>query len=299
MADSLANGPSDRDLPMADTHHHLWDLGRFRYDWLAGDGDPDVAAFLGPYDDIRRDYLIDELWGDFSVAGIVKSVHVQADISVDDPVDETRWLQSIADRHGFPHGIVAFSDLRQPDVGSELERHCASRNMRGIRMPDEAGLLGSSAFRAGARVLEEMGLSFQVDPIPERHGDLIALADAMPDLQIFLGHAGVPEQRDRSYFERWRTSLGSIAQRANVVIKISGLGMGDHRWTVESIRPWVLSAIEIFGVNRCVFGTNWPVDRLYSSIGVLAAAYRSIIADFDPDDQRALLLGNAERLYRI
>ncbi len=299
MADSLANGRNDQDLPMADTHHHLWDLGRFRYDWLSGDGDPAVTAFLGPYDDIRRDYLVDQLRRDYSIAGIVKSVHVQADVSVDDPIEETVWLQSIADEHGFPQGIVAFSDLRRPDVRAELERHCEAPNMRGIRMPDEAGLLGSPAFRAGASVLHELGLSFQVDPIPERHSDLAALADAIPDLQIFVGHTGVPEDRNPDYFERWRASLGDLAKRPNVVVKISGLGMGDHRWTVESIRPWVLSAIEIFGVDRCVFGTNWPVDRLYSSIEALAAAYRAIVGDLDPGEQRALLLGNAERLYRI
>ena len=84
-----------------------------------------------------------------------------------------------------------------------------------------------------------------------------------------------------------------------MVVKISGLGMGEVRWTTESIRPWVLSCIEAFGVERSFFGTNWPVDRLFSSYPDVLNAYAEIIAGFPPDEREAMFSGNAERIFRI
>jgi predicted TIM-barrel fold metal-dependent hydrolase len=82
-------------------------------------------------------------------------------------------------------------------------------------------------------------------------------------------------------------------------MKISGLGMCDNRWTLDSLRPWILSCIEIFGVSRVMFGSNWPVDRMYSSYPDIVSAYRTIVGDFTAAEQLAMLSGNAERLFRI
>src|SRR6202011_3325122 len=109
----------------------------------------------------------------------------------------------------------------------------------------------------------------------------------------------VPRRRDRDYFEHWRKCLGQLAAVPNIVIKISGLGMGDHGWTVDSLRPWVLACIDAFGVERAFFGTNWPVDRLYSSYGDLVEAYAQIIADFSIAEQRLLFSENAKRIFKL
>ena len=93
--------------------------------------------------------------------------------------------------------------------------------------------------------------------------------------------------------------MRSLAALDNTVVKISGLGMCDHRWTVDSIRPWVLECIEAWGVERSFFGTNWPVDRLFSSYTDVVQAYREIIADFSRDEQIALFSGNADRIFRL
>jgi predicted TIM-barrel fold metal-dependent hydrolase len=90
-----------------------------------------------------------------------------------------------------------------------------------------------------------------------------------------------------------------LAKAENVYMKISGLGMADRNWTVDSLRPWVIACIEAFGTSRVVFGTNWPVDRMYSSYPDLINAYARIISGFTPDEQLAMFSGNAERLFRI
>jgi len=93
--------------------------------------------------------------------------------------------------------------------------------------------------------------------------------------------------------------MKTFARAPNMVVKISGLGMRDRNWTVDSIRPWILETIDIFGVDRCMFGTNWPVDRLYGDFDTLLNAYRTVIADFSADEQARLFSRNAVRYYRI
>jgi predicted TIM-barrel fold metal-dependent hydrolase len=286
-------------MRVVDTHHHLWDLSRYRYDWLTGSGDQTVTAVLGDYAGIRVDYLIDELTNDFARAGIVKSVHVQADFSEPDSVLETRWLQEISDAHGFPHAIVAATDLRSRHVAAELDRHCAFAGMRGIRMPESDDLLSDASFRRGVGAMAERGLSLEAD-VPLRYmPDLRNLAQAFPDMRFFLGHTGFPEERTDDYFAAWRAGMQEAAAAPNVVLKISGLGMRDHDWSIDSIRPWVMAAIEVFGVQRCIFGSNWPVDRLYSNLPTLIDAYRTVVSGFSHDEQDDLLWRNAERYYAI
>ena len=93
--------------------------------------------------------------------------------------------------------------------------------------------------------------------------------------------------------------MRALARADNVVMKISGLGMMDRLWTIDSLRPWVLGSIEAFGVDRVVFGTNWPVDRMFSSYPDLINAYATIIAGFTRDEQTAMFSRNAEKLFRI
>ena len=166
-------------------------------------------------------------------------------------------------------------------------------------MPDQDGLLTDPALWRGVGAMAERGLSLQADTPFTRMPELGALANRFPRMWFMLGHTGLPEERSAGYVEAWRRGLRDLARRDNVVVKISGLGMGDHPWTVESIKPFVLEAIEAFGVERCMFGTNWPVDRLYSSLPDLVDAYRTLIADLSPAEQRDLLLHNAERFYRM
>jgi predicted TIM-barrel fold metal-dependent hydrolase len=129
--------------------------------------------------------------------------------------------------------------------------------------------------------------------------DLLDLAAAFPDTMICVDHCAIPEARDDAYFKRWSTAMRALAKADNVVMKISGLGMMDPRWTVESLRPWVLGSIEAFGPDRVVFGTNWPVDRMFSSYPDLINAYAEIISGFTGGEQAAMFSGNAEKLFRI
>jgi predicted TIM-barrel fold metal-dependent hydrolase len=171
--------------------------------------------------------------------------------------------------------------------------------MRGIRDFGAGDYPRDPRWRAGYQHLRKYDLVACLDSSPETHASIKDLAAAFPDIVISLDHAGFPRRRDAEYFEHWKRGLTNLAEAPNVVIKISGLGMCDNRWTVDSLRPWVLTCIEIFGVRRSFFGSNWPVDRLYSSYPDVVNAYAAIIRDFAPHERVALFSGNAERIFRL
>jgi predicted TIM-barrel fold metal-dependent hydrolase len=189
--------------------------------------------------------------------------------------------------------------LNQPDAQAVLERQLGYANVRGIRDFGPGDYLVDPAWRAGFKLLGKLNLVSCIDTRPERAAKLADLARAHPDVQICVDHCGLPEKRDAGYFHMWRKAIAEMAGAPSITMKISGLGMCDNRWTLDSIRPWVLSCIEAFGTSRVVFGTNWPVDRMYSSYPDVVSAYRTILGGFSSSEQLAMLSGNAERLFRI
>lgn len=293
----------DRSIPMIETHHHLWDLERFHYDWLAEPGWAGHTGLLGDYKMIRS--TIGNPWRffkEFYGANVIKSVHVEAAYAGPDALEETVWLDAVAKEFGFPNALVVFCDIEQDDGEAQLVRHLeASSLTRGVRIrahPDDAG---SSAFRKSYAALGRHGLSYELNASP---GKLLSGRDvalAFPDVQVILGHAGFPVQRDQEYFDLWRREMTALAEAPNVACKVSGFGMVDNHWTIDSIRAWVLHCIEAFGPDRIMIGTNWPVDILFATYLEQTDAYRTIIAEagFSREDQEKMLYRNAERFYRI
>jgi predicted TIM-barrel fold metal-dependent hydrolase len=286
-------------LPFVDTHVHYWDLKdpNLKYAWLERDW---VHPVLGDIDGLKvLKYMAPQYIAETRFQNVSKCVHVQAAIGIDDAVEETRWLQEQADRTGFPHGIVAHCDLTSPDAAMTLDRHMEYANMRGVRDFGQGDYLVDPNWQRGYGLLGARGLVFCLDVLPENLGKARALAELYTDVVLCIDHAGFPRSRDPEYFEMWKRGMADAAGAPNVVCKVSGLGMCDNEWTVDSIRPWVLSCIESFGTERTFFGTNWPVDRLYSSYGDVVYAYAEIIADFSAVEQEALFSKNAEAVFRI
>ena len=179
------------DGPIIDAHHHLWDLESGRYSWLT-DGPREVV--FGSTEPLIRDYLVANYLADMASIDLVKSVHIQASF-FEDPVAETRWLQGIADENGFPHGIVAYALLEEPDAEGVLEAHCAHANMRGIRQilswhknptwtfHERSDLMQDAAWRRGFGLLRRYNLSFDMMIYSGQLGDALDLARAFPDTQ--------------------------------------------------------------------------------------------------------------------
>jgi len=286
-------------IPFVDTHFHLHDMKRpeLRYAWL----EPDfVHPYLGNIDALKaQHYWIEDYIAEIRFSNVPKAIHVQAALGTKDPVNESKWLQAFADKYGYPQGIVAECHLAEPDAAQVLERHMQYPNVRGIRDFGPGEYLVNSAWQAGFKLLARHNLVSCLDTRLHKFPQVLALAAMAPDVVICVDHCAIPDQRTPEYFETWRKGVRELAKAPNIWMKISGLGMGDRLWTIDSLRPWVLASIEAFGTDRVVFGTNWPVDRMFSSYPDIVNAYAEIIAGFSKAEQRAMFADNAERLFRI
>ena len=287
-------------LDFVDSHVHFYDLQHpelFYGHWQPGVPHPVLGWQIQKL--AERNYLAEDYIAETRDANVTKAIHVQAAVDTEDPVKETEWLQQAADRTGFPHAIVAHADLRDPDVEGVLERHLEYPNMRGIRDFSYGDYLVEPDFQRGFALLERYGLVSSVGVTWPDMEKLRGLAAKLPNIVIVIDHAGFPEERSPEYFKHWQRGMSVSAEPDNVRCKISGLGMGDNHWTVDSIRPYVLHCIETFGVERCFFASNWPVDWLWSSYEAVVDAYTEISSGFSDDERAAMFSENAETLYRI
>ena len=287
-------------LEFVDSHVHFYDMQHpeLFYGHWQPDVDPPLIGKqmrkLG-----ERNFLAEDFIETTRASNVTKAVHVQAAIGSKDPVKETEWLEDAAERTGFPHAIVAYADLSDLNVESVLERHCEFPRMRGIRDFSYGDFLVSDDFHRGYALLEKYNLHASIAAQCQEMEKLVALASKFPNTVIVIDHAGNPAERTPEYFELWRQGMATAATAENIIIKVSGLGMGDHSWTVDSIRPWVLACIDAFGVERSIFATNWPVDSLFSDYDTLIDAYTEVVADFSEDEKRDMFARNTETLYRI
>lgn len=287
-------------LEFVDTHVHFWDLKHpdLYYSWLQPDA---IHPVMGNIDAIKYElYGAEEYLEDVANSNVIKAVHVQAALGIADPVKETEWLQQASARTGFPHAIVAHVDLKSPGAEGDIIRHLqASPLVRGIRDFSDGDYFSDASFQRGFALLGKYGLVCDLDCTWENMSKARGMAERFADVQVVLDHAGFPRERNKEYFDNWRNGLTELAKAENVWCKISGLGMCDNNWTTESIRPWFLSCIEIFGIDRCVLGTNWPVDKMFSDYDTLINSYASIIADLGHGEQLALFSGNATQLFGL
>lgn len=297
-------------LEKIDAHCHLWDLNLNKHSWLTEKIDQGELYLLGNYQDIRKSYLIKDYLHDIKDQSIVKSVHIQAGWSGEQPAEETKWLQKIANKHGYPHGIVAYADLSNPDLEKILTEHCQYKNMRGIRQilrwHDSLALRGCGKnyledkdWQKGYALLAKYNLSFDMLIYPHQMEQAATLAKKYPEIPIIINHTGMPINIYPNSFDYWKMQLAKLATQPNVSIKISGFGMLNHSWSIDSIKPYIKTTVDLFGVDRCMFASNFPVDGLYSDLDVLYNSFSEIVADMMAADRHKLFYENAVNIYRL
>ena len=294
---------------VVDAHQHFWDPGRHYYPWLC---DPEPIPFrYGDYASLRRTYLPPDYRRDAGSVRVVKTVHVEAEWDPADPVGETRWLEEVAAAHGLPSACVAQARLDRDDVEAVLAAQAARPLVRGIRQKPQAatspgdakrgapGSMDDPAWRRGYALLARYGLSYDLQT-PWWHLDAAAdLARDFPGTPIIVNHTGLPSDRSPEGLAGWRRALEGVAACPNVALKISGLGRRGLPWTLEANGSVIRDAIAVFGVDRCLFASNYPVDSLAGSFETIFSGFEAAVADRPPGDRRKLFHDNAVRLYRI
>lgn len=289
-----------------DAHHHIW--RKAHTPWLNG---PPLPRIFGDYAAICRDYPVEEFMADAMPHGVVQSVYVQVNVAPGDEAAEAEWVQSVADAHGFPHGITAYADLAAPGVGAVLDREMRCRGLRAIRQQlhwhdkplyrfaSRPDLMNDPAWRAGFAELARRGLVFELQVFASQMADAAALARDFPGVTFVLLHAGMLEDRSASGWARWRAGMRALAACPNVVTKLSGLGTFERECSVALWQPVIEDTLELFGAQRCLYGSNFPIEKLWTTYAELIAVMHECLAGLSVAQRRAVLHDNAARIYRL
>jgi predicted TIM-barrel fold metal-dependent hydrolase len=292
--------------PIIDAHHHIWRLADVP--WLAG---PPVPRIFGEYGPLRRDYPVEEFIADASPHGVVKSVYAQINVAPGREVEEVAWVQSNADRRGFPHAITGYADLASADVGALLDRQLAAGNLRAIRQqlhwhdkplyrfaarPDA---MNEPEWRQGLVALERCGLAFEIQIFTSQMQDAACLARDFSKVQFVLLHAGMLEDRSPAGWAAWRKGMAQLASCPNMAVKLSGLGTFERKCAVTLWRPVIEETLLLFGADRALFGSNFPIEKLWTSYSELMDVMQECLSGLNAIERRAVLHDNAARIYRL
>ena len=302
---------ADDALCIVDAHHHYWDLRLGRHPWLAGE--PVPGHRYGDYRAICKTFLPEDYRQAAGSQKIVGNVYVEAEWDPSDPLGETRWVHAIAEQHGTPHAMVAQAWLDRDDAASLIAAQARFPLVRAVRhkpsgfarfedwRPDHGlpGTMLCPRFRAGYARLADHDLHFELQTVYWHLPDAADLARAFPHIFMVLNHTGVPGDRQPGTLERWRAAMAQVAGCPNVMVKISGLGVPGEPWTIAANEGVVRDTIALFGVERCMFASNYPVDGLFRSLDGIFADFKAITRDMAPADRRQLFHDNARAVYRL
>ena len=301
----------DLDFDIIDSHHHLFDLRAVHYPWLT---DRQEEHFLlGNYDALKRNYTVADYRADTGPLRVVKTVHVEAESDRNDQLNETRWLSDTMAAEGLPDAIVAHAWLHRPDSAEILAGQAAFPAVRGIRskpvtsataaardtVRGQPASLQDPAWRRGLGLLREFGLSWDLR-VPFWHlGEAAEVCALYPDLPIVVEHTGLAWDRSEEGLAEWRRGMTALAAQDHVYLKISELGLAGAAWDYDDNRRVVRQAIEIFGFDRCMFASNFPVAGLRIGYVAQVCAIAQMIADCSRAERDALFHDTAKRFYRL
>lgn len=271
-----------------DTHVHFWDYNPVRDTWI----DKTMEA-------IRRDFTPADLRKASHGLSVEGFVAVQADPSV----AETEFLLRLATNHPEIKGVVGWLDLCSPILGEHLELYTMNPALKGLRhivQAEAPGYMDRPEFRRGIAALESYGLTYDILIYAPQLDEACRLVTDFPGQAFVLDHLGKPNVREGRFAE-WRAGLEKLAEAPNCCCKLSGLvteALWD-RWTAEELRPYLETALELFGPKRLLFGSDWPVCQLAASYEQVLGLVLEFIKTLSTDEQRQILRENARSFYRL
>ena len=274
---------------MIDSHQHFWQVGRFDYPWMSAD--------LGV---LYRDYLPHHLAPILKQNGVNQTILVQASNSV----AESRWLLDLASANNFIAGVVGWVDLTNPDIDTQLSELSANPKFKGVRHlvesePDEAWLV-QPAVLSGLQKLSERGVSYDL-LVHTRHLKYVpVVAESCPDLGLVIDHLAKPPVA-RKEIKEWSQALAPLACYANLHCKLSGLvtEANWNSWQTDDLRPFVDCALESFGTERLMFGSDYPVCLLAASYDRVLDSFQQILQNLNDTDREKIFHRNAAKFYRL
>ena len=291
---------------MIDAHFHVWRQADLP--WLTGPMQPRI---FGPYEPIRRDYPMAEYLANIAGTGVTRAVYVQANWAPGQVEAEARLIEKTARETGWPHALVAYADMTVPDARPALDRLARFPRVRGIRQqfhwhanpqyrfaarPD---LCADPAVIANVARLADHGWAFDLQVFAGQVRHALNLVDACPDVTFVLHHAGMLEDTSEAGRALWRAAMADLALRPNAFAKLSGFGTFIHRNDQGHIAWLVSETVTMFGADRCLWGANFPIEKLWTDYASLLSAHRAAAGGLSAAETRAIFNDTAARVYRL
>ena len=274
---------------LIDSHQHFWQVDRFDYPWMTSD--------LGV---LYRDYLPDELAPILNRNGVSKTVLVQASNSV----EESRWLLSLADENPFIAGVVGWVDLTSPNIKRQLDEFSAHDKFKGVRHLVESeskdDWLVQPAVLSGLRQLSRYGLSYDLLVHTRHLKHVPQVVESCPELALVIDHLAKPPIAKKE-FNEWSQALKPLGSFQNLYCKLSGLVTEANwaSWQTDDLRPFVEYGLELFGTDRLMFGSDYPVCLLAASYDRVLDAFQEILKNLDYAEREKIFSKNAAEFYRL
>ena len=301
------SGDAQWDGPIVDAHQHFWDPTINNHPWLR----PGVLIPFryGDYSAIKRRYQPEDYQADAAGHTVCETVYVETEWDPTKPIEETRYATGLAERTGLPSAIVAPAWLDRSDVSSVIAGQAAFPLVRSVRhkpggptTPDAVGkqqtLMSDETWQRGYALLERHGLHFDLQTPWWNLDEAVRLARDFPRTLIILNHAGLPSDRSAERLSGWHKAMARFAAEPNVRVKISGLGQRGRPWRVSDNRWIVQEIIAMFGPDRAMFASNFPVDSLCGSFDSIFSGFKKIAARYSRVDQELLFCKTARSVYR-
>lgn len=304
----LATG-DDADLPIIDAHHHFFDLDRNYHPWLS---DHRLSTFrYGDYSAIRRNFMPEHYRQVARGHRVVGSVLMEGEWDPKDPIGEMRWASGL-DADGLAGALIGQIWLDRDDVAEVAEAYRTMQKVASVRHKPAAtsreahdshfaapGSMRDRRWRDGYARLGPAGLHFDLQVFWWHLGEAAELARDFPGTTIILNHAGLPSDRSPEALKAWRAALDRLAAEPNTRAKISGIGVPGQPWTVELQQPVIDGVIAAFGIERCAFASNFPVDGLTGSFDTIFDVFKAATRSRKPEERLALFHDNAARWYGL
>ncbi len=293
--------------PIVDAHQHFWDPVANNHPWLKPESN--IPFRYGDYAAIKRRYLPGDYLADAAGHDIRETVYVETEWDPATPIDETRYAAGLSERFGLPNAIVAQAWLDRSDAVSVIAGQAACPLVRSVRHkpggpanPDAVGrertLMSDETWQRGYALLERYGLHFDLQTAWWNLDEATRLARDFPRTLLILNHAGLPSDRSATGLAGWHAAMARFASVPNVRVKISGLGQRGRRWSVDD-NSWIVEElIAMFGAERVMFASNFPVDSLCGSFDTIFAGFKQIASRYPEAVQQRLFCDTARATYR-
>lgn len=293
-------------IPIIDSHHHVWEQSDI--EWLQGDIQPRI---FGDYTSIKKDYLIDDYIDDVVDFNVEKSVYIQCNWPKSRCLDEARFIDECYNKSGWPCAFIGYCDLLDANARETLDRLFDYPLTRGIRMQlhwhkndlysfaNSPSIMNDKIFNKNFEHLIKHDAVFELQVFQGQMQSTEKLIDRYPDINFILQHAGMPHDLSDDGMKEWYNFITKLSEYKNLFIKLSGLGTFINQNDPKFINEIVNKVLKIYSSDRCLFGSNFPIEKIWCNYGDIIDAYNAATSKLSEIDKKNIFYETANRLYKL